>query len=79
MRKTLLIITLALNTGCATYTSNSDLFVTADQTQTLIQAFAGPNKVSGGIIKGQNYYRNINSTIQNPWNGFFTLRNLWLH
>jgi len=67
-----------LPVGCATYTSNPDLFVAAGQTQTLIQAFAGPNKVSGGIIEGQNYYRNIDATIQNPWNGFFSLRNLWL-
>jgi hypothetical protein len=67
-----------LGTGCATYTSNSDLFVTAGQTQTLVQAFAGPNSVSGGIIQGQNYYRDVDATINNPWNGFFTLRNLWL-
>lgn len=74
--KTIMCLVL---TGCATYTSNPGLFVAADQTQTLIQAFAGPNNVSGGIISGQNYYRNVNATIQNPWNGFFPLRNLWLH
>jgi|688.fasta_scaffold1000040_2 hypothetical protein len=78
MRKAL-SVTFLFMAGCATYTSNPGAFVVADQTQTLVQAFAGPNQVSGGIITGQNYYRNIDSTIQNPWNGFFSLRNLWLH
>ena len=73
------LILLLLLSGCATYSSNPDLFVAANQTQTLVQAFAGPNQLSGDIITGQNYYRNVNATIQNPWNGFFTLRNLWLH
>lgn len=70
--KRLIVISLLL-TGCA----SSDLFVQANQTQTLIQTFAGPNKVSGGIISGQNYYRDIDATINNPWNGFYQLRNLW--
>lgn len=78
MRNALLIMLFSL-TGCATYTTNSSPFVVADQTQTLIQAAAGPNPVSGGIITGQNYYREANAIIQNPWNGFFIARNLWLH
>jgi len=75
--KVLLILCLTL-TGCATYTSSSDPFVMAGQSSTLIQAFAGSNQVSAGLIEGQNYYRNIDATIQNPWNRFFALRNLWL-
>lgn len=77
MRGALLIMLFSL-TGCATYTSNPGLFVAASQTQTLIQAAAGPNPVSGGIITGQNYYREADAIIQNPWNGFFIARNLWL-
>lgn len=69
-------------TGCATpatYTSNSDLFVVADQTQTLIQGLVGPNNVSGGIITGQNYYMTANTVVQDPWYGYDLLRNLWQH
>lgn len=73
------LILLLLLSGCATYTSDPSQFVTAGQTQTLIQAVAGPNPISSGIIAGQNYYRETDAILQNPWDGFFQLRNLWLH
>ena len=52
--------------------------ITASQTNQLISGLAGPNSVSGDLLEFQNYNRNINATMQNPWNGFFELRNLWL-
>lgn len=70
-------VTLAL-TGCATYTYNSDPFVVANQTSQITSGLFGPNNVTGNINTGMNYYRNSLDVINNPWNGVFILRNLWI-
>lgn len=78
MRRALLLLLLFSLTGCATYTQPmNDPFVVANQTQTLIQGLVGPNNISGGIITGQNYYRNAVTVTQNPWYGYDLLRGLW--
>lgn len=53
--------------------------ITASQTNQLVSGLAGPNQVSAGLLEFQNYNRNINAILQNPWNGIIPLRNLWLH
>jgi hypothetical protein len=72
MKKLLLVLLLP---GCTTL---SDTQIMTSQTNQLVSGIAGPNSISAGLLEFQNYNRNINATIQNPWNGFFTLRNLWL-
>ena len=72
MKKLLLVLLLS---GC---TVLSDSQIQASQLNQLVSGVAGSNQVSAGLLQFQNYNRNINATIQNPWNGFFTLRNLWL-
>jgi hypothetical protein len=72
MKKLLLVLLLP---GCTTL---SDTQIMASQTNQLVSGIAGPNNVSAGLLEFQNYNRNINATIQNPWDGFFVLRNLWL-
>jgi hypothetical protein len=75
----LFILLIALLTGCATYTMPmDDPYVVASQTSQIVGGVVGPNTVSGGINNGLTYYQNIDGIIQNPWNGFFILRNLWL-
>ena len=70
---------LFLLSGCSMYSQPlAESQITASQTNQLISGLAGPNSVSGGLLEFQNYNRNINATMQNPWNGFFELRNLWL-
>ena len=73
MKKLLLILLLP---GCTTL---SETQIQASQANQLISGIAGPNKVSAGLLGFQNYNRDVNATLQNPWNGFFQLRNLWLH
>lgn len=57
----------------------NDVFILADQANQLIGGIMGPNNVSGAILKGQNYYRTGLGVINNPWTGFFALRNLWVN
>ena len=76
MKRLLLLLLLP---GCSMYSQPlSESQITASQTNQLISGLAGPNSVSGELLEFQNYNRNINATMQNPWNGFFELRNLWL-
>jgi hypothetical protein len=74
--KKLLLLLLLLLPGCTTL---SETQIQASQANQLISAVGKPNPVSAGLLGFQNYNRDINATLQNPWNGFFTLRNLWLH
>lgn len=52
--------------------------IQASQLNQLVSGLFGPNKVSGGLLAFQNYNRNANAIVQNPWNGFFMLRNAWV-
>jgi hypothetical protein len=52
----------------------SDPFIFSVQANTLLQAFAGPNKVSEAVLDGQNYYRDAVGTWNNPWQALFALR-----
>jgi hypothetical protein len=72
MKKLLLLLLLP---GCTTLSESQ---IMASQTNQLVSGVAGPNQVSANLLQFQNYNRNINATLQNPWNEFFTLRNLWL-
>jgi hypothetical protein len=80
-------------TGCSTYIDNDQYLppiganfrqtaaqsqIQASQLNQLVSGIAGPNKVSSGLLTYQNYNREINAVSQNPWLGFFQLRNLWL-
>jgi hypothetical protein len=56
----------------------NDPFILADQVNQLVSGIAGPNNFSGGVLQAQNYYRDGMAVINNPWNGFFALRNLWV-
>jgi hypothetical protein len=56
----------------------NDPFTFVNQANQLISGVAGPNDVSGVILEGQNYYRNAVAVLENPWQGFFALRNLWV-
>ena len=51
-----------------------DPFIFSVQANSWLQAFAGPNKVSGAILDGQNYYRNALGAWNNPWDAVFALR-----
>jgi hypothetical protein len=51
-----------------------DPFIFSVQANSWLQAFAGPNKVSGPILDGQNYYRNALGAWNNPWDAVFALR-----
>lgn len=55
-----------------------DPLVSSSQANSLIQAVAGPNQVSGAVLTGQNYYREALGTWNNPWQAFFDLRNNWI-
>jgi hypothetical protein len=74
MKKVLIL--LLLLPGCSTQLSETQL--QASQTNQLVSGIVGPNQVSAGLLEFQNYNRNINAITQNPWLGFFELRNLWL-
>lgn len=52
--------------------------IQASQMNQLVSGLFGPNQVSGGLLAFQNYNRNANAIAQNPWNGFFMLRNAWV-
>jgi len=52
--------------------------IQASQLNQQLSGICGPNNVSGVILDYQNANRNLNAILQNPWNGFFPLRNLWL-
>lgn len=52
--------------------------IQASQLNQLVSGIMGPNQVSGALLTFQNYNRNVNAVSQNPWNGFFMLRNAWV-
>jgi len=51
-----------------------DPFIFSVQANTWLQAFAGPNKVSGAILDGQNCYRTAMGAWNNPWQALLALR-----
>jgi hypothetical protein len=53
----------------------SDPFIFSVQANTWLQAFAGPNNVSGAILDGQTYYREAAGAWNNPWQALLALRN----
>lgn len=53
----------------------SDPFIFSVQANTWLQAFAGPNKVSGAVLDGQTYYREAIGAWNNPWQALLSLRN----
>jgi hypothetical protein len=53
----------------------SDPFIFSAQANTWLQAFAGPNKVSGAVLDGQSYYREAVGAWNNPWQALLALRN----
>jgi hypothetical protein len=52
-----------------------DPFIFSVQANTWLQGLAGPNKVSGAILEGQNYYRDAVGVWNNPWLAILFLRN----
>ena len=53
----------------------SDPFIFSVQANTWLQAFAGPNNVSGAVLDGQTYYREAVGAWNNPWQALLALRN----
>lgn len=53
----------------------SDPFIFSVQANTWLQAFAGPNNVSGAVLDGQTYYREAAGAWNNPWQALLALRN----
>ena len=56
----------------------SDPFIFSVQANTWLAALAGPNKVSGAILDGQNYYRYAVGAWNNPWQAFFAARDRFI-
>lgn len=52
--------------------------IQASQMNQLVSGVFGPNQVSGALLTYQNYNRQVNAVSQNPWLGFFMLRNNWV-
>jgi hypothetical protein len=52
----------------------SDPFIFSVQANTWLAALAGPNKVSGAILEGQNYYRDAVGAWNNPLQAVLALR-----
>jgi hypothetical protein len=90
MKKYILVLLLG---GCTTYVDNDQYLppiganfqqnlaqqqIQASQLNQLVSGIVGPNSVSSSLLQFQNYNREINAVSQNPWLGFFQLRNLWL-
>lgn len=93
MKKKILFLLFLGCSGCATYVDNDQYLppiqsnlqqplaesqIQASQINQLLSGLIGPNQVSNGLLEYQNYNREINAVSQNPWLGFFQLRNLWL-
>ena len=78
MKYTKLLLVL-MCAGCSTYSQPlAQSQIMASQTNQFVSGIAGPNPISGGLLEFQNYNRNLNASMQNPWLAFFELRNLWL-
>jgi len=52
--------------------------IQASQMNQYISGIYGPNSMSQVLLNYQNANRQLSSVVQNPWNGFFELRNSWL-
>jgi hypothetical protein len=74
------ILLAILTSGCSTFSIPlAQTQIAADQTNQLVSGIAGPNQVSAGLLEFQNYNRNLNASMQNPWLAFFEVRDLWVH
>lgn len=77
--KKLLLLSI-LMTGCSTFSIPlAETQIMADKTNQLVSGIAGPNQVSAGLLEFQNYNRNVNASLQNPWLAFFEIRDSWVH
>ena len=47
----------------------------ASELQQFVSAASNRNGLSQALLNFQNANRNLNAILQNPWNGFFLLRN----
>jgi hypothetical protein len=52
--------------------------IEADQLNQFISGVAGPNNISASLLQFQNYNRDVNSAIQNPWETILNYRDMWL-
>ena len=52
--------------------------IQASQLNQYVSGLYGPNTVSQTLLDYQNANRNLRTVLQNPWDGIFILRNLWL-
>ncbi len=53
----------------------SDPFIFSVQANTWLQALVGPNKVSGAVLNGQTYYREVAGAWDSPWQAVLASRN----
>lgn len=52
--------------------------IQASQLNQLVSGIYGPNNISAALLDYQRVNREINAITQNPWNGFFVMRNAWV-
>ncbi len=52
--------------------------IQASQMNQYISGIYGPNDMSQALLDYQNANRELNAIAQNPWNGFFIMRNGWV-
>jgi hypothetical protein len=52
--------------------------IQASQMNQYISGVYGPNSMSQALLDYQNANRELSAIAQNPWNGFFVMRNGWV-
>lgn len=52
--------------------------IQASQMNQYISGIYGPNSMSQALLDYQNANRELMAVAQNPWNGFFAIRNGWV-
>jgi hypothetical protein len=52
--------------------------IQASQMNQYISGIYGPNSMSQALLNYQNANRELSAIAQNPWNGFFIIRNGWV-
>lgn len=52
--------------------------IQASQMNQYISGIYGPNDMSQALLDYQNANRELSAIAQNPWNGFFIMRNAWV-
>ena len=52
--------------------------IQASQMNQYISGIYGPNSMSQALLDYQNANRELSAIAQNPWNGFFVMRNAWV-